>query len=89
MSPEVKLTAYDKQTELLTAEFAVPRRWIAYARRVVVVPDTDPHLLGVYPLTAEQVAQIARKASLSLDPAKYDFCPESFAPERKACASVR
>ena len=38
MSPEVKLTAYDKQTELLIAEFAVPRRWIAYARAWLACP---------------------------------------------------
>jgi hypothetical protein len=88
MTAEVKLTAYDKQTELLTAEFAVPRQWIAFARDVAGVPETDPRLLGVYPLTPEQVAQIAQKASLSLDPARYDFCLESFAPARKSRASA-
>lgn len=88
MPAEVKLTAYDKHTELLTAEFAVPRQWIASARGVAGVPDTDPRLLGVYPLTPEQVVQIAQKASLSLEPAKYDFCLESFAPARKSRASA-
>lgn len=88
MTAEVKLTAYDKQTELLAAVFAVPRHSIGYARRVAGVPDTDPRLLGVYPLTPEQVTQIAQKVSLSLDPARYDFCLESFAPARKSRASA-
>jgi hypothetical protein len=88
MMPELKLTAYDKQTERLTAGFAQPRPWIAYGRGVAGVPDTDPRLLGVYPLTPEQVVQIAQKATLSLEPAKHDFCLESFAPARKSRASA-
>lgn len=88
MTAEVKLTAYDKQTELLAAELAVPRKWISYARRVAGVPGTDPRLLGAYPLTPEQVAQIARKAALSLDPAEYDFCLEAFARDRKSRAGA-
>ena len=88
MTAEVKLTACDKQTELLSAEFAVPQQWVAFARRVAGVPNTDPRLLGVDPLTSEQVAQIAQTASLSLDPAKYDYCLESLATARKSHASA-
>jgi hypothetical protein len=88
MTAEVKLTAYDKQTELLAAELAVPRKWIGYARRVAGVPSTDPLLLGVYPLTPDQAAQIARKAALKLDPTEYDFCLEAFAPDRQSRASA-
>lgn len=88
MMAEVKLTAYDKQTELLTTAFALPPRVGAYARRVAGVPQGDPSLLGVYPLTPEQADLIARKASLSLDSSKFYFCLESFAPDRKARASA-
>jgi hypothetical protein len=88
MTAEVKLTAYDKQTELLTTAFALPQRVVGYARRVAGVPETDPSLLGVYPLTQEQADLIARRASLSLDLGKFDFCLESFAPDRAAQASA-
>jgi hypothetical protein len=80
MTPGVKLTAYDKETEKLVAAAALPAGVVAEARRIAKVPATDPELQGVYPLTGAQVAAIAGKAGIRLDPGKFDYCLEAVLP---------
>lgn len=80
MTPGVKLTAYDKETERLVAAAALPAGVVTEARRIAKVPSSDPELQGVYPLTGEQVAAIATKAGIKLDPDKFDYCLEAVMP---------
>ncbi|MDR3537665.1 MAG: hypothetical protein P4L71_14300 [Acetobacteraceae bacterium] len=84
MKPDVKLTAYDKRTDRMIAAALVPQGVIAEARRIAKVPATDPELSGAYPLTVDQVTQIAGKAGFTLDPGRYDYCLEAFLPKVEA-----
>lgn len=81
MKPVVKLTAYDSRSGLIKAAVSVPPAAIGEARRIAGVPASDPEISGVYPLTAQKVAQIAEKAGFTLDPAAYDYCLEAFRPQ--------
>ncbi len=79
MNAVVKLTEYQKATELLETVLTVPPRMVAYARRVAGVPDSDPRVLAVYPLSVPQAEAIAAKADLSLDFERFDYCLEAIA----------
>ncbi len=84
MKPIVKLTAYDPHSGLIKAAVSVPAAALGEARRIAGVPASDPEMSGVYPLTAQKVAQIAEKAGVTLDPAAYDYCLEAFRPQAPA-----
>jgi hypothetical protein len=79
MNADVKLTGYDKQSDFLSVAFTVPTDVIDAARHIAGVPETDPDVLGVYPLTAQQAAEIADKAALPLDLSAFDYCLEAIA----------
>ena len=79
MNADVKLTGYDKHSEFLSVALTVPPHLIDAARHIAGVPGTDPDVLGVYPLTAQQAAEIADKAALPLDPSAFDYCLEAIA----------
>jgi hypothetical protein len=79
MSGSVKLTGYDKRTEFMAVEFDVPSEAVKYAREIANVPETDPGILGAYPLSFDQAVLIAR-AALDRDVpdlSVYDFFLEA------------
>ena len=86
MTPGVKLTAYDKQTERLVAAASVPSEVMTEVRRIAQVPASDPDLRGVYPLTAAQLTAIAAKLGARLDAERYDYCLEAMLPAPKTAA---
>lgn len=79
MQADVKLTGYDKRSEYLSVVLDVPVCAIDAARHIAGVPATDPDILGVYPLTEHQAAEIAAHAELQVEPDKFDYCLEAIA----------
>jgi hypothetical protein len=43
------------------------------------VPETDPGVAAMYPLTVPQAEAIAAEADLPLDPERFDYCLEAIA----------
>jgi hypothetical protein len=81
MNAVVKLTGYAKDTELLETIVTVPEGLVPFARTVAGVPETDPYVLAMYPLTASQADAIATEAKLALDPGRFDYCLEVVAED--------
>jgi hypothetical protein len=88
MNADVILAGYDKRTEFLSMAIDLPIDVVDFARRVAKVPVSDPDVLGVYPLRAQQAAQIAGEAKLSLDPTEYDYCLEAIARDERPQAHI-
>jgi hypothetical protein len=84
MNAVVKLTGYEKTTELLATVVTVPGNLVSFARTVAGVPETDPNVLAMYPLTAQQAETIAAKADLALDPGRFDYCLEAIAEDARS-----
>jgi hypothetical protein len=63
----VTLTGYDKVTELLRTLADVAEPLVAYARDIAGVPDTDPAVLAIHPLTPSQARAIAARAKVAVD----------------------
>ncbi|MEA2736909.1 MAG: hypothetical protein QOH05_216 [Acetobacteraceae bacterium] len=84
MNAVVKLTGYEKTTELLATIVTVPPRLVPFARAVAGVPETDPGVLAMYPLTIDQAAAIAAEADLALDPDRFDYCLEAIAEDERS-----
>jgi len=86
MNAVVKLTGYEKATELLTTIATVPPGLVPFARTVAGVPETDPGVAAMYPLTVPQARAIAAKADLALDPDQFDYCLEAIAEDERSQA---
>jgi hypothetical protein len=86
MNAVVKLTGYEKATELLTMVLTVPPGLVPFARTVAGVPETDLGVAGMYPLTVRQAEAIAAKADLALDPDRFDYCLEAIAEDERSQA---
>jgi hypothetical protein len=81
MNAVVKLTGYAKATERLETIVTVPKDLVPFARTVAGVPETDPEVLAMYPLTVPQAEAIATEAALALDPDRFDYCLEAIAED--------
>jgi hypothetical protein len=57
----MKIVGYDHNTESLAVEVPVPADAVGAARVIANVPAADPDLLVSYPLTKDQVRQIAAR----------------------------
>ena len=78
MSITLQLAGYDKNTELLQVELAVPERSSDYVKLVAAVDPSDSNVLGVYRLTESQVVQIAGEINTPVNPKLYDYFLEAF-----------
>jgi hypothetical protein len=83
MNAEVNLTGYDKRTEFLSVAHGLPQDLVDFARGIAGVPESDPDVLGVYPLSQQQAAEIAQRAGLPLDLTEYDYCLEAIAKDEQ------
>jgi hypothetical protein len=81
MNAVVKLTGYDKATEWLETALSLPEGVVGFARTVAGVPDTDPAVLAVCPLTPAQAQEIAARADVELETDRFDYCLEAIAED--------
>lgn len=88
MNAVVKLTGYEKTSELLTTVMTVPPAIIPFARSVAGVPEADPGVLAMYPLTIGQAEAIAQKADLALEPDRFDYCLEAISEDERSKAKI-
>ncbi|HBK08182.1 MAG TPA: hypothetical protein DDZ81_20410 [Acetobacteraceae bacterium] len=86
MNAVVKLTGYEKTTELLTTIATVPSGLVSFAKTIAGVPETDPGVAAMYPLTVPQAEALAAEASLALDPDRFDYCLEAIAEDGRSQA---
>lgn len=86
MNAVVKLTGYEQATELLTTVVTVPPGLVPFARTAAGLPETDPGVAGMYPLTVRQAEAIAAEADLALDPDRFDDCLEAIARDEHSRA---
>ncbi len=78
MSVTLQLTGYDKNTEGVAVEYELPNQQANFVKRVAGVLAEDPDILGSYPLTEQQVIEIAGLAGKPLNPSLYDYFLEAF-----------
>jgi hypothetical protein len=78
MSLEVKIVGFDKASEALATEVDLPVDAFQRAKAIAKVPETDPDLLGSYPLDESQVRRIAELAHLPIDPGAYAYFLEAY-----------
>lgn len=78
MSITLQLAGYDRNSELLKVEYAVPERSASYVKQIAAVDPSDPDVLGAYPLTERQVTEIAGEINTPVNPKLYDYFLEAF-----------
>jgi hypothetical protein len=71
------LTAFDRVTEELCAEFAVPHGTVKNLRRGLEISQTDWDRLECWLLTPDQARFVASLAGQSIDVTKYDYFLET------------
>jgi len=78
---EVTIVGFDRHTERVAVEHPVPPAALTAAMLIANVPPTDPDLVGAYPLDADQARQIAELINITIEPDRFDWFLEAFAPE--------
>ncbi len=78
MRVRLQLTGYDKNTESVQVEYDLPDREASFVKQVAGVSSEDPDVLGSYPLTEQQVIQIAGVAGQPLNPRLYNYFLEAY-----------
>ena len=73
MSVVHTITGYDKRTDRVAIEHAVPEEAFDAVRGLAGVPDTDREAIGSYPLNAGAVRAIAGTLAASLNVDGYDW----------------
>ena len=81
MHLEVTIVGFDRHTERVSVEHPVPPAALTAAMLIANVPPTDPDLVGAYPLDADQARQIAELINITIEPDRFDWFLEAFAPE--------
>jgi hypothetical protein len=80
MSGVLQLTGYDKNTEVVRVEIdlGLEDREVDSVKLIAGVPPEDPDVLGSYPLSEQQVIQIAGVAGRPLNPRLYNYFLEAY-----------
>jgi hypothetical protein len=75
------LVGYDRLTERVAEEFAVPDAALPLAKKLACVPADDPHAVMCYPLDAAGARDLAAALALDtmLDTDSRDYFLEGFA----------
>jgi hypothetical protein len=72
------LVGYDKKTDRAKVRFAIADRLLSDAKRIAKVPEDDPEAVWSYPLTSEQVHEMADLIGANLELRKSEFFLEAF-----------
>jgi hypothetical protein len=73
----MKLVGFNRRTDRLAVEKAIPAEAASAVRTIANVPASDPDLRASYQLTEEQVRQIAELARLTIEPDRFDYFLEA------------
>jgi len=84
------LVGYDTKTDRAKVRFDIADRLLGDARRIAKVPDDDPKAVWSYPLSPDQVRQLAELIGADFELGKSEFFLEAFTePDRKGGAERR
>jgi hypothetical protein len=74
-----RLVGYDQKTDRAKVSFKVAERLLSDAKRIAKVPNDDPQAVWSYPLSTDQVSELARLIGAQLDPGEAEYFLEAFA----------
>jgi hypothetical protein len=74
-----RLVGYDQKTDRAKVSFKVAGRLLSNAKRIAKVPNDDPQAVWSYPLSPDQVSELAKLIGARLDPAEVEYFLEAFA----------
>jgi hypothetical protein len=74
-----RITGYDKRSERLALEYAIPDERLSEVRELARVPREDADAAGSYPLDPEAASIVGLKIDKPLNVDAYDWFLEPFA----------
>jgi hypothetical protein len=87
MSVVHRITGYDRITEALTEQHAVPLRLLSSAKAVAQVSADDPDAVWSYKLSADAANRLAAAMRIALDTARNEYFLESFVASSSGASS--
>ena len=75
---DVKIVGFDKASEQIALELQVPNWALARVKGIAHVPESDPDLMGSYPLDGDQIRMVADAAHLAVDTDRYSYLLEAY-----------
>jgi len=77
MTVAYHLRGYDKTTELVGIEFDIPSTMLPFVKDLLQQAAADPDLVEPHELVSDQVARLAQKLGIDIDPDAFDFYIEA------------
>ncbi len=77
MSVDVRIVGLDLMTEVVSTEISVPSEARLEVMRIAGVPETDPELMGSYPLGEHQLRLITDTTHIVIEPRKCSYFLEA------------
>lgn len=87
MSVVHRITGYDRVTEALTEQHAVPRWLLPAAKAAARVSADDPDAVWSYKLSADAANRLATAMHVVLDTARNDYFLEAFTASGSGASS--
>jgi hypothetical protein len=79
MAVRYKLVGFDRETEMIVVEYEVPQAKTRRAKTIAGIAD-HPEIFADWPLSRDQAAALADLIGAAIDPARYDWQFEPYAP---------
>jgi hypothetical protein len=78
MTVKHRLVGYDRQTDRQTVRFDIDDGLMERAKRIARVPADDPEAVWSYPLSRDQVRELAELIAAEIDRDRAEFFLEAF-----------
>lgn len=78
MTVKHRLIGYDVQTDRQIVRFDIDARLMDQAKRIARVSDDDPEAVWSYPLSRDQVRNLAKLIAAEIDRDRAEFFLEAF-----------
>ena len=77
MTVAYHLRGYDRTTEFVGVEFDIPATMLPFVKDLLQQAAADPDLVEPHELVSDQVARLAQKLGIDIDPDAFDFYIEA------------
>jgi hypothetical protein len=77
MTLDAKIVGFGRSSDRIEVALDIPPDALAAVMRIAEVPDSDPDLIGTYPLNERQLAMIAETVHVTVDPPGLSYFLEA------------
>lgn len=86
MTAQAQITMSHPETGKIIYELKLNHRYIEVAKKIAKVPNTDPLILGSYPLSRHNAVELCQSSGWQVPDGDFLFCLDAYEDNRKVPA---